>query len=88
MSANVPSFFAVDKVAFGKYDNMVAEVGSLDYLAYLRRIGESYDARNYRYAVMVVGKKQYDTEFFRTIKDAKAVAAQMANHYGVNVWHV
>lgn len=78
----------VDSVAFGKYDDMVAEVGALDYLNYLRGIGEKFDTRHYRYAVMPIGDAQFSTEFYSSLKDARGAAQEQARHYGVKTWHV
>lgn len=69
---------AIEYVAFGDVDMMVAEVGALDMPSdWLEEYG-------YLYCVMPVGDEQYDTEFFKTLDEARTEA----NSYGVKTLHV
>lgn len=66
----------IERIAYGKIADMVAEVSALEMSEdWLRDHG-------FRYAVMPVGDAQYDTEFCRTLREARDVARSCARENG------
>ncbi len=70
----------VQYVAYGLVADMIAEVSAFDYNGC---VGE-----NWRYYVMPVGDDQFDTSPAANVKEAKALAKEMANDLGCGILRV
>ena len=68
----------VNYIAFGKCDDMVAEVSACDFPADF----------GFRYYVMPVGVDEHSTEGCKTLAEAKAVAAEMARYFNVKTLRI
>lgn len=65
-----------EAVFYGTVDAMVAEIGALD--------PRSFDPAC-RYLVQLVGDAQWDADTFRTKRDARETAKELAKIYGCKI---
>ena len=70
---------AAQFVAYGKIESMVAEYGACEMPK------DWLKQHAYRYCAKIVGDEDYDTEFCKTLKDARETARYAANNLGVKV---
>lgn len=69
---NTQTIPAIDYIAWGPRNAMIAEVSTPDY----------YEGR---YLVQIIGKDTWDAEGFSTLRTAKAHAKYLAKTYNVRV---
>lgn len=70
--------FGIEYIAVGERKNMVAEYAAFDPTL----MGLPH--KSCRYLVKAVGKHDYDTDWFPTLKEAVAEAKMLAAQLGVN----
>jgi len=70
---------AAHYVAFGSLEDMIAEVGAYD-------MGQEwFKDYGYTHCVMIVGDDQYDTEYCKSIEEARQLAREVADGNGIEV---
>lgn len=69
----------VSAVYFGKIEAMVAEVSALV------MPDKWHCEHGHKYAVVVVGEAQYDTDFCKTVTEARSIAKEQAKALNVKV---
>lgn len=69
---------AIDCIAYGPLDRMVAEFGTADPVR-----GGLMTERQAKYAVAIIGNGDWDSEYFGNREDAIAEAEYLAITYGV-----
>lgn len=71
---------AIELVAYGKPQDMVAEFSAFDLNRECKMM--------WRYYAMPIGDEHYDTEGFMTIADCRAWALDMRRHYGCKITRI